>query len=122
VPTDLKSGSLKNLGPPGPVQSCTGNAVLTKRNSDICHQHKDNIGEDEPQEIGVEAHQVVGDARKDEGQGGKDGHFGQRLAHEVDVDTVHTVEVFPQEDGQLRAEHLDIEVKYYRELFELTQF
>ena len=116
----LKSGSLNLLEPSGPVQGCTKIALLTERNSDICHQHNDNVGDQEPQETGVEAHQVVGDAGKDEGQGGEDGHFGQRLAQEVYVDTVHAVEVFPQEDGHLSAEHLDIDVKIYLELFAVT--
>ena len=120
VPIDLKSESLNLLDTSGPVQSCTGRAALTEGNSHICYQHNDNVGDEEPQETGVEAHQVVGDARKDEGQGGEDGHFGQRLAQEVDVDTVHAVEVLPQEDGHLSAEHLDIDVKIYLELFELT--
>ena len=118
---DFKSGSLKYLENSGPVQACNRIALLTERNSDICHQHDDNVGDEEPQDTGVEAHQVVGDARKDEGQSGEDGHFGQRLGQEVYVDTVHAVEVFPQEDGHLTAEHLDIDVKFYLELFELTQ-
>ena len=119
--TDLSSGSLRFLELSGPVQGCTEFALLTEWNSDICHQHNDDVGDEEPQETGVEAHQVVGDTREDDRQGGEDGHFGQRLAQEVHVDTVHAVEVFPQEDRHLSAEHLDIDVKFYLELFALTQ-
>ena len=117
----LQSGNLNLLQPTRSAHACTGIVLLTEGNSDICHQHNDNDGEEEPQETGVEAHQVVGDAREDDGHSGEDGHFGQRLAQEVDVDTVHAVEVFPQEDGHLSAEYLDIDVKFYLELFELTQ-
>ena len=115
------SGCLNLLEPSGPVQAGNGASLLTEGNSNICHQYNDNVGDEEPQDTGVEAHQVVGDAGEDEGNGGEDGHLGHRLAQEVHVDTVHAVEVFPQEDRHLSAEHLDIDVKFYLELFELTQ-
>ena len=121
MPIVLKSVSLNLLEPSGPVQAVKGIALLTEGNSDICHQHNDDVGDEEAQDTGVESHQIVGDASEDEGQCGEDGNFGQHLAQEVDVDAVHAVEVFPQEDGHLSAEYLDIDVKFYLELFELTQ-
>jgi hypothetical protein len=86
---------------------------LTERDSHIGHQYNDDVRDQEMQDIGVEANQVVRDAGEDDGQDSENGQLGQSLAQEVHVHTIHAVVMLPQEHWHLAAEHLYMEIELW---------
>ena len=106
--TRRKQSTLKTFSSvfPFPLSSYRG-LSLTVANHDLSEDGDDEAGVGEPVEGRVEADHVVEDGHEEDRGHEEEGQLGQLLGDVVDVHAVHSVEVLSQENGHLRAEHLE---------------